>query len=82
MCMDFTHLNKTYPKDSYMLPNINQLVDNALGFVTLSFSDTFTVYNQLKIHLDDEDKTTFITNEGIYYYKVVLFELKNAGAIY
>ena len=31
MCVDFTDLNKTYPKDSYPLPHINHLVDSTAG---------------------------------------------------
>ena len=30
----------------------------------------------------DEDKTTFYTNEGIYFYTKILFRLKNAGETY
>ena len=30
----------------------------------------------------DQEKTTFITPRGIFYYKVTLFGLKNAGATY
>lgn len=32
--------------------------------------------------LYDEEETTFITDRGIYYYQVMSFELKNAGATY
>ena len=28
MCMDFTDLNKVYPKDSYPLPKVDILVDS------------------------------------------------------
>jgi len=31
MCVDFTDLNKACPKDSYPLPSIDALVDNASG---------------------------------------------------
>ena len=31
---------------------------------------------------EDEEKTSFITHEGIYYYTVMPFRLKNFGAIY
>ncbi|RDX99045.1 Retrovirus-related Pol polyprotein from transposon 17.6, partial [Mucuna pruriens] len=39
-------------------------------------------YNQIKMHLDDGDKMTFITNGSIYYYQVMPFGLKNTGATY
>jgi len=42
MYVDFTDLNKFYPKDSYPLPNIDSLVDNASGCRLLSFLDTFS----------------------------------------
>ena len=28
MCVDFTDLNKAYPKDNFPVPRINQLVDS------------------------------------------------------
>ena len=68
MCIDYIVLNKVCPKDSYSLSNIDHLMDNASGFGMLSFGITFFEYNQVKMHLDDEDKTIFITNEGVYYY--------------
>ena len=65
-----------------MLPNIDHLVNNVSGFEILSFEDAFTGYNQINIYPDDKDKTAFITNKGVYDYKVMLFGFKNAGAIY
>jgi len=45
VCVDFTDLNKVFPKDSYHLPRINQLVDSTAGHQLLSFIDAFSWYN-------------------------------------
>ena len=44
--------------------------------------DAFSGYNQIMMHLTDQDKTSFITRQGLYCYKVMPFGLKNAGATY
>ena len=49
MGMDFTNLNKACPKDSYPLPRIDQLVDLTAGHRLLSFMDTFSGYNQIRM---------------------------------
>ena len=82
MCVDYMDLNKACPKDSYLLPNIDHLVDNASSFGILSFRDAFYGYNQVKMHLDDEEKTSFITDERVYCYRVMPFGLKNARVTY
>ena len=82
MCVDYTNLNKACPKDSYPLPNIDHLVNSILSFKMLSFRDASSGYNQVKMHPNDEDKTALITNEGVYYYRVMPFKLKNISATY
>jgi hypothetical protein len=54
--MDFTDLNKAYPKDSFPLPRINALVDSTSGYELLSFMDAFSGYNQILVHLEDQEK--------------------------
>ena len=80
MCVDFTSLNKACPKDSFPLPRIDQLVDSTAGL--LMFMDAFSGYNQIKMAEEDQEKTTFITSQGLYCYKVMPFGLKNAGTTY
>ncbi|XP_024007765.1 uncharacterized protein LOC112083885 [Eutrema salsugineum] len=82
ICVDFTDLNKTCPKDSFPLPHIDRLVDATAGNKLLSFMDAFSGYNQILMHPQDREKTSFITDRGIYCYKVMSFGLKNAGATY
>ena len=82
MCVDFTDLNKAYPKYSYPLPCIDQLVDSTTGHRLLSFMDAFSGYNRIKMDETDQEKTSFITSQRLFCYKVMSFGLKNAGATY
>ena len=82
VCVDFRDLNKASPKDYFPLPHIDILVDNIARHALLSFMDGFSGYHQIKMALEDMEKTFFITPWWTYYYKVMLFGLKNAGATY
>ena len=82
MCVDFIDLNKACPKDSFPLPRIGQLVDSTVGHKLLSFMDAFFGYNHILMDEDDQEKTFFVTSQGLYCYKIMLFGLKNAGATY
>ncbi|CAJ2627752.1 unnamed protein product [Trifolium pratense] len=82
MCVDYTDLNRACPKDSYPLPCIDKLVDNSSGFKLLSFMDAYSGYNQIPMAVADRGKTAFMTESGNYYYNVMPFGLKNAGATY
>ena len=61
--MDFTDLNKTWPKDNFPLPRIDQLVDSIARHKLLTFIDAFSGYNQIKMAKEDQEKTTFITSQ-------------------
>ena len=80
--VDFTDLNKACHKDSYPLPRIDQLVDSTVGHRLLSFMDAFSRYNQIRMDEADQEKTSFITSQGLFCYKVIPFGLKNAKATY
>ncbi|KAL5571760.1 hypothetical protein UlMin_021357 [Ulmus minor] len=82
VCVDFTDLNRACPKDSFPLPRIDQLVDATAGHELLSFMDAYSGYNQIRMHEEDQEHTAFLTNQGLYCYKVMPFGLKNAGATY
>ena len=82
MCVDFTDLNKACPKDSFPLPRIDQLVDSTARHKLLTFMDAFSGYNQIMMDEGDQEKTSFITSNRLFCYKVMPFGLKNSGATY
>ena len=64
------------------MPRIDQLVDATVGHPRMSFLDAFQGYHQIPLALGDQESTFFVTPIGNYYYKVMPFSLKNAGATY
>ena len=82
MCVDFTDLNKACPKDLFLMPQIDQLVNATVGHPQMSFLDAFQRYHQIPLALDDQEMTAFVTPIGNYHYKVMPFGLKNAGSTY
>ena len=44
--------------------------------------DAFSGYNQIKMKEVDQEKTSFVTSQELFCYKVMPFGLKNAGATY
>lgn len=80
--MDYSDLNKACLKDSFPLPRIDQLVDSTVGHELLPFMDAYSGYNQILMHLPDQEHASFVTDLGLYCYKVMPFKLKNAKAMY
>ena len=61
--------------DSFPLLRIDQLVDSTAGHKLLSFMDAFSRYNQILMDEDDQEKTSFVTSQALYCYKVMPFGL-------
>ena len=82
LCIDFTYINRACLKDSFPLPRIDLMVDTTADHELLSFIDAFSGYNQISMDPSNQEKTSFVTSQGTYYYRVMPFRLKNAGATY
>ena len=82
VCIDFHDLNKSFPKDNYPTPFIDQIIDACAGSEVFSFMDGFFGYNQIQIKPKDQHKTAFICPWGTFAYKKMPFRLKNAGATF
>ena len=64
------------------MPNIDLLIDSAAGSSMFSFMDRYNGYNQIRMTSKDVEKTDFRTPIRNFYYTVMPFGLKNAGATY
>ncbi|GJV43678.1 reverse transcriptase domain-containing protein [Tanacetum coccineum] len=82
MCVYFKDLNKACPKDGYPLPERDWKVESLCGFPFKCFLDAYKGYHQIQMAEEDEEKTAFITNQGIFCYTKMPFGLRNAGATY
>ena len=65
VCVDFTNLNKSCPKDFFPMPQIDLLVDATVGHLQMSFLDAFQGYHQIPLALGDQEKTAFVTLLGL-----------------
>ena len=84
VCVDFRDLNVATPKDMYVMPIADMLVDSTANNELLSFMDGFSSYNKILISVKDIPKTAFrcLSSIGTFEWLVMPFGLKNAGVTY
>ncbi|GJW52650.1 reverse transcriptase domain-containing protein [Tanacetum coccineum] len=82
MYVDFKDLNKACPKDGYPLSEIDWKVESLCGFSFKCFLDVYKGYHQIQMAREDEEKTAFITSQGIFCYTKMPFGLRNTRATY
>ncbi|KAL2243569.1 UNVERIFIED_CONTAM: hypothetical protein Sindi_0474900, partial [Sesamum indicum] len=78
----FYGYNEACPKDPYPLSRIYIMVDSTAGYEIFSMMDAYQGYHQIHMAKEVRDKTSSISDGGIYCYNVIPFSLKNAGADY
>jgi len=84
VCIDFRDLNRATPKDEYLMPIANMLINDASGHRVISFLDGNAGYNQIFMVEEDMSKMAFICPGfvGLFEWVVMTFGLKNACATY
>ena len=58
------------------------MINATTEYERVSFLDVYYGYNQVLLAEEDQEKTAFVTERGIYCFKAMPFGLKNAGATY
>jgi hypothetical protein len=80
VCVDYQKLNAATITDAFPLLFTDGVLDTIVGHEMYSFLDGFTGYNQIRMAEEDQKKTTFVTEWGVFVAVVMMFGLKMAPA--
>ena len=80
--MDFKNLNQVSLNDNYPFPKMDHILQRVVGSQRMSMLGGFSGYNQVAVHPDDQEKTTFTTPWGTFMYAKMPFGLMNGGATF
>ena len=82
VCIDYRKLNSAMKKDHFPLPFIDQILDRLARSSYFCFLDGYSGYNQIAIHLKDQEEMTFTCLFGTFAFRRMPFGLCNAAATF
>jgi hypothetical protein len=79
LCLDFRKLNDVTEHDSYPTRPIPSCIESLHGSKWFSSLDMTSGYWQVPMDPKDAHKTAFLTEDGLFQWRVCVFGLKNSG---
>ena len=76
-CVDYRKLNAVTTKDSYSIPNIQDVFDSLGGAKYFTTLDLKSGYWQIPVAQEDIPKTAFSTRNGLWEFLKMPFGLSN-----
>ena len=82
ICIDYQKLNKATRKYHFLLPFLDQRLDQMAWHEYYCFLDGYSGYNKITISPKDQDKTTFTCLYGTFAFRRMPFGLYNTPGMF